>query len=269
MRALLPHAHELRVRCLATLPMVGVAGAALGAAIARSAGSPMGDTILWFTVAMCVASYVSAMLEGATLASLHIDTQGVNADVVGFLWDGVLGAGTGILLSRITSVDTLQAAGAASAILFVQRLILEKFLIGNFIGESFAAVLQGGGVRREPDYSRAAALAMRGDYAGARREYESAILGDTYNPRPYIALARMLRDDARDYNAATDVFEDALRATRSDARTTELITREVAELYMHRLDKPGRAATVLARFLAAHETEWARAMLRQAKAESS
>lgn len=43
-------------------------------------------------------------------------------------------------------VALIETVGAASAILFLQRLVLEKLIIGNLVGDTLVALLQGGRV---------------------------------------------------------------------------------------------------------------------------
>lgn len=264
----LPYAREIRFRCLATMPGVAIAGAAMGAAVATSTGQPLLDAALWFAAAMCAGSYLSAILEAATLRVLRFSPGTFNGDVVGFGWDLAMGAIAGAFLSTTLPVSLLESAGAASAILFLQRLVLEKILIGNLIGDTFVALLQGGG-GTVADYSRAAALAARGDFIRSRAEYEAAIAVEPKNPRAYLALAHMLRGEAHDYAAAAETLARVLHLDRIDPQTRLAATRELVELYMYRLNDPGRATSMLARYI--HErggeenVEWARTMQRHAK----
>src|SRR5688572_11311424 len=95
----LPYARETRYRCLATLPGVAIAGAALGAALSNTATGSLQSAALWFALAMCVASYLSAILEVLTLLLTGNEPNTINADVVGLAWDLVFGVITGMFLS--------------------------------------------------------------------------------------------------------------------------------------------------------------------------
>lgn len=265
---MLPYSREIRFRCLATMPGVAIAGAAMGAAFGMNADAPGTQGPFWFASAMCVGSYVSAILEAATLRIFRFAPNTLNGDVVGFGWDLALGAVAGAFLSSIMPVALIESVGAASAILFLQRLVLEKMIIGNLVGDTLVALLQGGG-RAIPDYSRASALAVRNDFDGARTEFEAAIAADPKDPRAYLAFARMERDQAHDPARAAAAFTRVLALKRTDARTRAAVTREIAELYMYRLKNPGRAAALLARHIdeygSTENVEWARTVLRNAK----
>jgi hypothetical protein len=265
---ILPYAADIRKRCLATLPVVAVIAGTLGLAVARADGTAFGATALWFVLAFCVTSYASGMLEAATLAILKAQPGEFRADFVGFGWDLCLGALTGLFLSAMTSASLLQAASFASAVLFLERLIIEKLFFGNLVGDSFVGMLQGGGLRSAPGHSLAAAHAARGDIAAASSEYQRAITGDPRDPGAYLAWARMLRE-ARDSAGAADVLMRALANCKLDARTSQAVLREVAELHMYMLNDPGRAATIVARYIDQHageDVEWARQILKRAKA---
>jgi hypothetical protein len=265
----LPYARETRFRCLATLPGVAIAGAALGVALADSAQVDSASAALWFAVAMCVASYLSAILEVVTLLLTRTEPESINADVVGFGWDLVFGLITGAFLARLLPVTLLEGAGAASAILFLQRIVLEKFVLGNLVGDTFTSLLHGGGMPAPPDYSRAATLAVRGEYELARTEYEQAIAAMPDEPRAYLALARMLRSQAGDHAGAATVMERTLALKRLDPNIRTSLTRELAELHMHYLGNSGRAAVILGRYISTQagvcDVQWARTMLRSAK----
>src|SRR5688572_730723 len=156
----LPHSRQTRYRCLATLPGVAIAGAAIGAALADStSATSLPHAALWFAIAMCVASYLSAILEVVTLLLTRTEPESLNADIMAFGWDFIFGIVTGAFLSRVLPFTLLESAGAASAILFFQRIVLEKFVFGNLVADSLLTVLNGGGIGTMPDYSRAEALA--------------------------------------------------------------------------------------------------------------
>lgn len=250
------------------MPAVAIAGAALGASTAHSSDQPMLGPMLWFAAAMSLASYLSAILEAATLAALRLEPEGMSSDMVSFAWDLVLGSIAGILLAQLTTASVLQAAGGASAILFIQKLVLEKLLIGNAIGDVFTGLLQGRG-STSPGYSLAAAQSARGDFAAARATIESEITRAPRDPRPYLTLARMLRNDARDYAGAAETLERALDAARPDERMAAVMLRELVDICLHKLDAPGRAAKALARYIAERpegtDVAWARATLATTK----
>ncbi|HUP88824.1 MAG TPA: tetratricopeptide repeat protein [Longimicrobiales bacterium] len=214
--------NTLRRRTLATMPIMAIAGAALGAAV--------GGSMLWFAIALSISSYVSAMLEAATIQVLRIDGEGVNGDIVAFVWDGVLGVVTGFFLGAVASADVLESAGAASALLFLQTLLVDKLILGNLVGDTFVGFIHGGSIAPVPEFSLAASMAARGDYQGARAVYEQEIARTPRDARAYIQYARMLRLEERKYPEAASVLRRALTHATVDARTKEVIMRELTDL---------------------------------------
>jgi tetratricopeptide (TPR) repeat protein len=101
--------------------------------------------------------------------------------------------------------------------------------------------------RRE--YSAAQALAARGLYREAVDAYEVAAAESEGDPEPYLAVARILRDHLRDFEASAGWF----RRARRDAHLTRgqelLVAQELVELYTTRLGEPGRAIPELARIV--------------------
>lgn len=119
------------------------------------------------------------------------------------------------------------------------------------------------------DYSLAASLAIRGQYAEAAEAYEIAISEFPDDPEPYLRLARLLRDEM-------DRPEDAViwfKRARADARISDgqrmLASRELVELYTVKLDQPAKAAPELARLAEKYagrpEGEWAKNELADVK----
>jgi tetratricopeptide (TPR) repeat protein len=269
MRLLFPFADDIRLKCFATMPGVAIVGAAIGATLAYTSQGDIGSAMLWFAAALCVSSYISALAEAATIAVLPIDPSGINGDIIAFAWDLIAGAVAGVFLSAVASVDLLQTIGAASSILFLQQLVLDKLVLGNLAGETLAAIVHGGGGGTQPEYSLADAQAARGDYSAAHASFEQAIRANPDDVAPYRALARMLRLDAADYAGANLVLTRALSRARIDAATREALVREQAELLMHHLNAPGQAARLLARYIdQTHQhrnVEWARSQLKVAK----
>jgi tetratricopeptide (TPR) repeat protein len=99
--------------------------------------------------------------------------------------------------------------------------------------------------RRE--YSRAQALRAAGDYAEAVEAYEAFVAQFPTEPEPYLQIARILRNDLREYADAARW----LRRVRLDAHLSLgqdlLVAQELIELYRHKLDEPQRAIPELAR----------------------
>jgi tetratricopeptide (TPR) repeat protein len=99
------------------------------------------------------------------------------------------------------------------------------------------------------DYSFAQSLAARGDYAGAIREYEQAILSFPEDPEPYLRVARLHRRELRNPEAALDWFKRARRDARIGRGQELLVTQEIIELYRDELATPTSAIPELARLI--------------------
>lgn len=257
-------------KVIVMLPAVAVIGAALGAAVARDTSVPLTSAMLWFAGAMCLSTLVCAALESMIFLKTGVDPETAAADAIAFFCDAFVGVCSGLAISAAVSVNVLEAIGTASALLFVQTLVVDKLVLGNAVGNALVGIMAGSGGTK-PEYSRAASISARGDYAGARALYEQAIAADPKDAEAYRALARMLRIDAHDHGAAARALEAALERARMDAATRESVVRELAELHMHYVKDPGRAALFLARYIererASRDVAWAQAMLKAAKTE--
>lgn len=109
--------------------------------------------------------------------------------------------------------------------------------------------LRGGTTPPRREYSAAQALAAQGRYLEAVDAYEVAAAESEGNPEPYLAIARILRDHLKDFEASAGWF----RRARRDARLTRgqelLVAQELVELYTTRLGDAGRAIPELARIV--------------------
>ncbi len=119
------------------------------------------------------------------------------------------------------------------------------------------------------DYSRAASLAIRGDYEEAADAYRDHIAERPDDLEPYLRLARLLRDQLGSYQDAADAFKAGRRAARITSRQEVLITRELIELATDKLRDPVQAAPELARliqhFPGSPEAKWARTELQEVR----
>lgn len=99
------------------------------------------------------------------------------------------------------------------------------------------------------DYSYAQSLAARGDFAGAVREYERAVIEFPHDPEPYIRIARLKWRELQQPEDAVYWF----KRVRTDAEVSLgqelLVTRELIELYRGDLNTPERAIPELARLI--------------------
>ncbi|MCH8346637.1 MAG: hypothetical protein IIC87_06895 [Chloroflexi bacterium] len=119
------------------------------------------------------------------------------------------------------------------------------------------------------DYSMAASLAIRGQYAKAAAAYELAISEYPEDPEPYLCLARLLRDDMGRHEEAARWFKRARTDTHISAGQALLASRELIELYTVQLGEPAKAAPELARLAEKYkgtpEGDWARDELAEVK----
>jgi tetratricopeptide (TPR) repeat protein len=111
-------------------------------------------------------------------------------------------------------------------------------------------------------YSLADSLVARGKFDEACEAYE--LLAQDYpdDPEPRIRLARLLRDQLQQPEAAADWFRKVIAVKNLDAATDIAVHKEISELYMHRLHAPRRALPYLAKLSSNHPDhpfgKWAR-----------
>ena len=121
------------------------------------------------------------------------------------------------------------------------------------------------------EYSQAESLVARGLHQEAIDAFEVAIAEDGADPTPYLRIARILRDHMGRFEEAAGWFKRAIRESAIPPGTSLLATRELVELFLTKLDDPGRAAPLLARVAderaGTPEGEWAARELAAVKAE--
>ncbi|MBI4546013.1 MAG: tetratricopeptide repeat protein [Gemmatimonadetes bacterium] len=119
------------------------------------------------------------------------------------------------------------------------------------------------------EYSYAESLARRGLYDAAMAAYRRDSEENPEDPEPYLRIARLLRDKLGNYEEALTWFRRGRNETQIDPGREMLVGREIVEIYLTRLNQPGRAAPELARlaekFRGTSTGEWARKELRKVK----
>jgi tetratricopeptide (TPR) repeat protein len=105
----------------------------------------------------------------------------------------------------------------------------------------------GGTTPHRAEYSRPRALAAQGRYQEAVDAWEIAAAESDGDPEPYIALARLHRDQLGRPEAAGEWFRRARRDARLDPGRDLLVTQELIELYVKKLRQPQKAIPELAR----------------------
>ena len=147
----------------------------------------------------------------------------VGGSVVGHPFLGIL---LGVILVYGVSMGMAHQAGRAASL---------------FYGGS------GSSAPPKTGYSYAEALVAKGAAREALTAYEVALVEDPSEPEPYLRIARLLRDELQDPEEAVRWFRRArAEATLSSGQDIRAL-REIAEVFLHHLPDPRRAAPELAR----------------------
>jgi hypothetical protein len=138
-------------------------------------------------------------------------------------------------------------------------------------GAVFLGVSSGSSTPRRKGYSRAEALAVRGEFEAAINAYQVAILEAPDDGEPYLRVARIYRDQLGDPDEAFRWFRRATDEATLPRGQEILARREMAEYLLHQTEEPQRAAPELARladaFRGTPDGEWAQEELARIKAE--
>jgi hypothetical protein len=122
-------------------------------------------------------------------------------------------------------------------------------------------------------YSQALALLMQGKVDAAIAEFERDIAEEPKRTDGYLHLARLYRDHLQRYDEALAWFKRARNEADISPGEDMLVTREVFEVYAHKLNEPRRAMPELARLVEKYPdspaAEWARAELKSLRDEMS
>ena len=145
-----------------------------------------------------------------------------------------------------------------------------SWAVSEMTGEAMTVIYNpsGGSTPHGEHYSQAEALAVRGHYEDAVAAYEALLAEHPDNPETYVRVARLLRDKMGRAGAAAGWFRRAL-ATKPAVGVELAISRELVELYRHKIGAPSKAAPLLARiaerFEGKPEGEWASNQLAEVK----
>ncbi len=138
-------------------------------------------------------------------------------------------------------------------------------------GASLIHMPSGSSTPRTREYSRAEALAIRGEYQAAISAYQIAVLEAPEEGEPYLRIARLQRDELGDPEEALRWFKRATQEANLSKGQEILTRREMAELLIHGMDEPRRAAPELARLAETYpgtpDGRWAREELARIKEE--
>ncbi|NNM03804.1 MAG: tetratricopeptide repeat protein [Gemmatimonadetes bacterium] len=145
--------------------------------------------------------------------------------------------------------------------------------IAGLTGRSVAFFLvpSGSYAPRKTEHSRAEALAVRGDHEAAILVYQGALLEAPEDGEVYLRIARLYRDGVKNPEEAVTWFQRGLREARLSKGQELLARREAAELLIHHMGEPNRAAPELARLAEASPItttgQWAAKELARIKQE--
>lgn len=111
-------------------------------------------------------------------------------------------------------------------------------------------------------YSLADSLLARGKVAEAAEAYRALSADFPADAQPQIRLARLLRDHTGRFEEAASCYKHVLAIEGIDSGTEIAVTRELIELYTHKMKRPELALPYLAQFAQQHAEHpaaaWAR-----------
>ena len=196
-----------------------------------------------------------------------IDTAGRAQNIQAFAWSAFGGVIGGLPAAMFWGVP-----GFFIGWLIVGGL-LWLFVIGvvgraaDAAGSVYMATGSSTPARRQ--YSQGEALAVQGKLDAAIAEYERNAREFKNDPEPRLRLARLQRDKRSDYEAAARWFKDVLALQALESSTEITVSRELVELFTHKLREPRRALPLLARLAEKHGNsptgDWARTQIRMIK----
>lgn len=176
--------------------------------------------------------------------------------VLGFILGGILN-----LVLAANGYDDASLVAIAGAAGFLGAFVVLGIV--ELSGAAAARVYGGSpSTVSHPDFSYADSLAARGLYDGAVAAYRNAAEESPETPEPLLRAARVLRDALERYPEAVELLREARAHPSADERFDELVTREIVEIHVNRLDEPARALPELARLIERYPdspgAEWAR-----------
>jgi hypothetical protein len=168
-------------------------------------------------------------------------------------WLGILGMFVGMAISLRTGWNMLLCVGGGFAL---GTAIAAAIGIGlaQKVGAVASAIYMPSGASTPlpPQYSLAEALIASGRPEAAAAELMQCAALLPQAPEPLLRLARLSRDELRDTDRAIYWFRRVLALHALPTATKIAATRELIELFTHRLGTPARALPDLARLAAEH-----------------
>lgn len=172
---------------------------------------------------------------------------------------GLLAAGGASVAHMPWYLVILVGIGAFCAVLFLPTYLANK------TGDVGAAIYTPSG-RSTPsiaEYSLAESMVARGRYDDAAEAY--GLLSEDYphDPEPPLRYARLLRDKMQRFEDAATWYKRALAVEDIKEATEVAATRELIELYTHKLKTPERALQYLSKIPEKYPNNPAAAWARQ------
>jgi tetratricopeptide (TPR) repeat protein len=186
-----------------------------------------------------------------------------------------IGGGIGLMLGSAAGTR-LGAPLAGAFIGFVVGwlgMYLIVFGTASRIGTAASGIYMSSGSSTPPvrQYSLAQSYAVRGQFEEAAAEYERCANEYPDDPEPALRLGRLYRDELQRHEDAVRWFKRACAIPNLPAPTDIMATRELIEIYTHRMKQPAAAAPLLARLAGRHPqtpaAEWATRELALLRAE--
>ncbi|HSJ08617.1 MAG TPA: tetratricopeptide repeat protein [Longimicrobiales bacterium] len=178
-------------------------------------------------------------------------------------WLGILGMFVGMAVALETGGNILLHVLAGLVIGTLVATFIGLVVAGR-AGVMASTVYMPSGRSTPPvrQYSLADSLITRERFDDAVTELKRAAAQYPADPEPRLRLARLYRDRLQNHDDAVHWFRQTLGVVRLDAGTEIAATRELIEVYTHRLNTPRRALSDLARLAERHPGppagDWAR-----------
>jgi tetratricopeptide (TPR) repeat protein len=262
-----------RLRVLLLVPVVVPIALASAPWVARHLPLAYGAAALCIAGALLLLPYLAAVLGSAVTAALNAHDDDSIRKLTDLVADLTVGAVAGRLLAPALELEVITAISTGAVFLAMYNAIVTRLLLGE-LGEAIGTFLvMPTGIRPSPQYSRADALAVRGRYDDALAELSRAAASAPRDAGPLLHGARILRDRAHRPEEAVLWLRRARERIRAPCELDARVGRETAEILLHTLRRPDRAAAELARLAATYRAtptgRWAAAELREIRARNS
>ncbi len=206
-----------------------------------------------------------------------VDTSETAFKAKAFMWSG-----TGAVMAMFLAMGLAIGSGHQDDVVtwMIAGFFLGwavSYIIGMSVatgaGSGAAAIYMPSGSTTPMDrqYSLAQSYVARGRFAEAAAEYERAAVAFPTDPEPCLRLARVYRDELHQLEDAVLWFKRTCAVPNVSPGTDMMASREMIEVYTHRMRQPSAALPYLARLAARHPGtsagEWAKKELAAMKAE--